>query len=283
MSIAYRKVEGRVDTVVAFFPDKAEPIREADSNHPHWTAILEGLEAGDDDVYELFNVARGLTAKLRKLSERVDFNGQDVLFDGDTVDDALSQQIRRFLEAGVDNYQPLVNFWENIAQNPSEHSRENLYRWLRTHEFSITPEGYIVGYKGVQVYDNNEYKSIHSGPAVVDGVSVNGFVPNQPGSVVSMARSAVTEDPSIGCHVGLHVGTWDYANGFARGAVLEVHVHPRDVVSVPTECGDAKMRVSKYTVVDVVGGKYDDAVVYRGTEDYVDEDEWQGDVGYNTW
>lgn len=279
-NVTYHLVEGeKVSNVTAFFPDEQEPIKSADSHHPYWNDILTGLRSGDADVYSLFDVKGGLKKKLDRLSDRVDFDGEIVFFDGSPVNDALAQQIARFLEQGVSDWEPLVKFWEKVATNPSEHSRENLYRWLATHDFSVTVDGDIVGYKGVKLVDN-VYKSIHAGPAYVDGVHVNGNVPNQPGTVVSMPRADVTENPAIGCHVGLHVGTWDYASGFAQGAVLEVHVNPRDVVSVPTDCDDAKMRVSKYTVAGKVEGYYVNAVVIP-EEDFFDDDEWEGDVGYN--
>ena len=284
MSITWHKVSdaNRVESVVALFPDQAEPIRTADSNHPNWDLIIRGLENNDPLTYHTFDVWEGIKSKFKTLSERVDYDGENVRLDGDVIDTALSNQIQRFLDAGTDDWEPLVKFWEKVEQNPSQHSKENLYRWLRTHDFSITPDGDIVGYKGVkwdkQDKDNPTYLSIHAGPAVVDGVPVNGYVPNQPGSVVSMPRSEVTADPSIGCHVGLHVGTWEYAKDFGSGVVLEVHVNPRDVVSVPTDCNDAKMRTSKYKVVKQVGEPYEGVVL--PAEDYVDQDAWQGDVGY---
>ncbi len=288
MSITYKLVRdaNRVETVVAFFPGEVESIRSADSNHPHWDAILDGLDSGDPTVYSLFDVWGGIKAKFQSLSDRVDYDGENIRFDGDVINDVLANQIQRFLEAGESDWEPLVKFWEKVAQNPSEHSKENLYRWLRTHEFAITMEGDILGYKGVRVSPGtlDNYQSIHAGPAIVDGVAVNGHVPNQPGSVITMPRADVTADPRVGCHVGLHVGTWDYASSFGP-VVLEVHVNPRDVVSVPTDCSDAKMRVSKYTVVKVRGEAYTGALL--PTEDFVDydeyEDEWEGDVGYSTY
>jgi hypothetical protein len=283
-NVRYHLSEGEhINNVTAFFPDRTEPIKLADSNHPHWQSIVQGLRSGDESVYELFDVRGGIGSKLRRLSDRVTYNGEKIFFDGDEVDDALAQQVIRFLDEGIQDWEPLVKFWEKISQNPSEHSRDNLYRWLRTHAFAVTLEGDIVGYKAVTVVGNTdatrEFRSVHAGPAIVDGVAVNGNVPNNPGAVVEMARSKVTADPSIGCHVGLHVGTHAYATDFGKhnntSVILEVHVHPRDVVSVPTDCSDAKMRVSKYTVVDVIGKPYKGAVL-APAEDYA----WKGDVGY---
>jgi hypothetical protein len=289
MSITYRLVqdENQVQSVVALFPNEAEPIRVADSSHPHWDSILHGLVNSDPGTYALFDVWGGIKAKFKSLSDRVDYDGENIRFDGDIVHSELAGQIQRFLEAGESDWEPLAKFWEKIAQNPSEHSKENLYRWLKTHAFTITMDGDIVGYKGVRkgnvdAKGEQVLESIHTGPAIVDGVAVNGHVPNRPGSVITMPRADVTADPRIGCHVGLHVGTWDYASGFGS-VVLEVHVNPRDVVSVPTDCGDAKMRTSKYTVVQVINEPYEGAVL-SPAEDYYDEDdyetEWIPDVGY---
>jgi hypothetical protein len=98
-----------------------------------------------------------------------------------------------------------------------------------------------------------------------------------------MPRSEVEWDPTVGCHRGLHVGTWDYAYGFAQGAVMEVHVNPRDVVSVPTDSDAAKVRCCRYTIVRVIDAPYTAAVVpmysYDDSYDYEDDAEW-GDGEY---
>jgi len=274
--ISYRVTRSdRGESVVAFFPDNDEPIVTATSDHPNWESIKRGLFEGNENVYDLFNIRGTLQKKLVALSERISFNGDEVLFDGDVVHSSLADQIKRFLQQGVEDYKPLVLFWEKIAQNPEQHSRENLHRWLQAAEFSITLDGDIVGYKGVQPRFDNEgrkigFESIHTGPAIVDGTPVDGNVPNDAGSVITMPRSQVTADPRVGCHVGLHVGTWDYAHSFSAGLVLEVHVNPRDVVSVPTDCSDRKMRVSRYKVVQRINENYSNAVVVPA-EDYIED------------
>lgn len=279
----YKLIEGYpVSSVVAFFPGRSEPLKQADANHPHWNTILQGLADNNDGVYELFDVRKGLNYRLTQLSDRVSYDGENILFDGDVVNDALSQQVLRFLEEGVQDYKPLVNFWEKIAQNPSEHSRDSLYKWLQAEKFSITSEGDIVAYKGVEsdVEDGVvKFRSKNAGTALVDGLEIKGKIPNMPGTVVSMPRSEVSPDYNIGCHTGLHVGTQKYATSFGR-VLLEVHVNPRDVVSVPVvDCH--KMRVCKYTVVQVLKDKkkYTEALVVPA-EDYVAPG-WRGDVGYS--
>jgi hypothetical protein len=171
------------------------------------------------------------------------------------VNNALTDLICRFVEENQD-FTPLVAFFEKVNQNPNIHSRDQLFRWLQTHNFSITKSGYIVGYKGVL----ENLKSSHSGPGIVNGVAVSGHLDNSPGNVLEMERGQVTFDPAVGCSFGLHVGTWDYARSFAS-RVVELHVDPADVVSVPTDCADAKMRVAKYRVIRELDKAYETSLV----------------------
>src|SRR6478735_1076715 len=253
--ISYHLIRGGdngVDNVVALFPDRDQPIQQADSKHPHWTAIVQGLQNDDGSVYELFDVQGGLVTKLTSLSERVSFDGRNILFDGDVQTGPLADHLLRCLEAGTENYAPVVKFWEKVAQNPDERSREQLFTWLQSHEFTITEDGDILGYKGVATTRDGKFTSINtSGTAYVDGEVKWGAIPNPLGSVITMPRAEVKNDPNAACHKGLHVGDWSYADDFAQGVVLEVHVNPRAVVSIPRDASYRKMRCCRYKVVRV--------------------------------
>lgn len=237
----------------------------AQSSHPNFKRIVEGVLAEDESVVELFDVSRAAAKKFEHLSERVMLNNGHVFFDGEEIDNALTKQIVRCLNEGTEDFMPLVNFFERVAQNPSQHSREQFYVWLDRHKFTITEDGKVVMYKGVKVTQSDEgpkYNSIHAGPAIVNGEAVNGHVPNNPGDLVEMARGNVQFDPGVGCATGLHAGTWEYARDFAgySGAVLAVHVDPRDVVSIPTDCDAQKVRTCRYIVERVAEGPVESAV-----------------------
>jgi hypothetical protein len=227
-------------------------------------------------VYDLFDVQGGLVTRLTTLSDRVSFDGDNILFDGDVQSTPIADHLMRCLQAGVKDYEPVVKFWEKVAQNPDERSREQLFTWLQSHEFTITLNGDILGYKGVVGRNEGEFLSSHSGNAFVDGVEINGQIPNEPGAVVTMPRSKVANDPNVACHYGLHVGDWSYASTFvSSGTVLEVHVNPRDVVSIPRDSSARKMRCCKYKVVKVRDQQT------KAPIDLADaEERWAGDVGY---
>lgn len=244
----------------------------ADEQHPSFDAIALAAAAGDErKVLDLIDGSRAAAKKFQSLSERVSVANSRIFIDGDEIDDVYADHIVRFLENDCEDWKPLVAFLEKVYTNTDEHTRENLSRWLKSvGSFTIDEDGDIVGYKGVR----NDLTSVHAGPAVVNGEAVNGNVPNQPGSVITMARSKVTHNPAVGCAAGLHVGTWEYASNFGS-IVLEVKVNPRDVVSVPTDCNGEKMRVSRYKVVRVLDQKYGQPVITSGwvpAEDYDDDD-----------
>jgi hypothetical protein len=246
----------------------------ATDSHSNWDAIEAGAEAGDPSVIDLFDI--GMTAQKRfdKLSDRVSIKGGKVYFDNQPTHNALTEQVVRFIKNGQEDFGPLVEFFEKVQSNPNKHSREQLYSWLDVHDFTILPNGNFVGYKGVRsvaTTDGVKYESISHGTAISDGVEYTGAIPNPIGAVVEMARDAVQHDPSVGCHTGLHVGTWDYASGFAQGAVLKVEVNPRDVVSVPTDCNHQKLRTCRYTVLEVISAPVSGPLDYD-YEDYEEDD-----------
>ncbi len=255
----------------------------ADDNHPNWDVIVDKALSNDDSVVDDFDLSPKIADRFESLSERVSVANSRVYVDGDEVEGGIADQIARFYWEGVADWEPLVHFLEKVWSNPTEHSRENLSRWINaTNGLTIDVNGDIVGYKGLTKTGG----SITQGPAVVNGQAVEGSVPNAPGSVVEMARSKVTHDPAVGCSVGLHVGTWEYAKIFASergsGIVAKVVVNPRDVVSVPTECGDKKMRVCRYKVVEYVDSA-SGAIVeddnFVPSEDYLSYNDYEDAYG----
>lgn len=237
----------------------------AAGTHPSFDRILEGAKAGDESIIELFDAGRTAKIKFERLSDRVTVESGHIMFDGDEVDNSLTQQVVRFLDEGVDDWAPLVAFFENVQQNPSENSREELYSWLANDEsLTITEDGYIVGYKGCYQGSDGVPTSTREAPASenvrVDDEPVTGLVPQMDGSIVTMPRSEVDPNLNRHCSKGLHVGTYSYAKQFAP-VVLEVHVHPRDVVSVTSDSNREKIRTCRYEVVGVVETQHQTAVI----------------------
>jgi len=246
--------DGRA-SITVIFPGSVEPKIALDS-HPNFEKILTGARAKDETIKDLFDISETIDKYFDNLSERVAVKNGRLYFDGDEVDNGLTKQVLRFLDEGVDNWLPLVNFFEKVQTNTNEHSREQLYGFVERNEISITPDGDVVFYKGVNKGTdeggNDVYTALNSGHGIVDGEELfDSYLPQYIGSTVEIPRKEVKHDPHAACHVGLHAATFDFARSFVNysdnSAVLEVHVNPRDVVSVPHHAD--KIRCCRYVVI----------------------------------
>lgn len=247
-------------------------VLQANSDHPFWADIVQAVVVDEDAEHAatLFDASIAVAERF-SLSERVAVEDGTVYFDGDPVHTRLTEQIVDFLKRNLP-VEPLVRFWENLAANPSQHSREQLFDWLTPRQFTITDDGCFLAYKGLR----DDFGSIHAGPAFVNDKPVNGFVPNKVGNVITIQRSYVNTDSFVGCSTGLHAGTFNYARGFGQVVVL-VKINPRDVVSVPTDCDAQKLRVCRYEVLEVIDTELDEALFGVDDLDALFEDDVERD------
>jgi hypothetical protein len=248
-------------------------VYTATNTHPAFALIIEGAVKGDENVTELFDVQLATQKAFDKVSDRISIRNGELYVDGELVDNSLSNQIIRFQQEGVNDFTPLVNFYEKVLTNHNGNSREQLFTWLNDRNFTITQDGDFIAYKGL----TQDGLSVHSGKAIVDGVPMEGQIPNAVGSIVEMPRGDVNADPYHGCSYGLHAGTWEYASTFAP-RVVKVKINPRDVVSVPRDCDFQKLRTCRYEILAEI-----DNPDYRALS-YDNGDEW--DNGYDendTW
>jgi hypothetical protein len=251
-----RDQESGFEQITVFVKGKGQfPAR---SDHPNFEEIVAAARAGDESVIDLFDISVTAGTKFQSLTERVSAAHGTLYFDGAPLHNALAEQVMQFLNDGVEDWKPLVNFYEKLATNPQDESVEHLFKFIdvnrdkQTEAFTITDDGNFIAYKGVASDGNGGYKSTASGKAIVDGEVVVGYIPNAVGSVVEMPRNEVTFDPGKHCHSGLHVGTFAYAQSYGRGgAMLKVLINPRDVVSVPNDSAE-KMRVCRYKVLEII-------------------------------
>lgn len=172
----------------------------------------------------------------------------------------LSQKIIKFMEDGEDHL-PLVRFWQNLIKNPSEVARIDLFSFLESSHIPLTEDGYFIAYKKVSI----NLKDIRTGR-----------IDNSPGAIVEMLRSQVDDDPNNTCSHGLHVCSWPYLShyGSAPGnKIVSVKVNPADVVAIPTDYSNQKMRLCKYEVLDVynLDGEILDNIVRTQAQDEEDE------------
>ena len=287
MSIYYSLVSGPDGAVLTVSGDVEASITSDAASYADAVAYLSSARPEDldaDTVRSLVDPRTSVESYITRVSDRVSFRGSELLFDGDPVNTSLASTIIR-LSTEDESGDPtkLIKFLENLMTNPSEHSREQLYDWIAPRDITITQDGHFLAYKGLY----GDFTSINAGPGIVNNVEYTGstHLDNTPGNVVEFSRSKVVANSSIGCAVGLHAGTHEYASGFAQGKLVLVKINPRDVVSVPTDCDAQKLRVCRYEVLEEVQEKvdrvlWDTAPVEEDIDPEYDEDEsdlWDDD------
>lgn len=249
----------------------------ATSNHPNYPRIVAGVKDGDADVADLFDVEKAINAAFGEVTDRVVVNSDGtVLLDGEPLNGAVTKVLHGLVKQGdIKGYTAIARFLENLEANPSFNSREQLYNFVNAHDVSIDEDGYLILYKGVTSDGQGGYQSVNSGTAFVNGEKVVGQIPAATGDVITMPREQVSDNPAVACHVGLHVSTHNYSQYYARnGATLTMRVHPADVVSVPNDSHQQKMRVCKYEVVDIVQSA-SNRTLWSGRADESDYDEYE--------
>ena len=173
-------------------------------------------------------------------SGNVTIDGNKLLWKGQPFHNAL---VTRMIEMYQDGFpiEPMVLFMENLMQNPSKRSVDQVYGFLEKNKLPITEDGYFLAFKRVR----NDYLDIHSGT-----------IDNSVGQVVEMDRNMVDDDPNSHCSTGLHFCSESYLGSFGSASqpVMILKINPADVVSIPTDYNGAKGRCMRYEVVGEVKG-----------------------------
>jgi hypothetical protein len=213
-----------------------------------------------DDIPNLVSMAR----KMEQQSKgNVCVRDGELMVCGVKVPAALAHKIQKFMDEGLP-YQPLLKFAENLQKNPSYRAVHELFGFLEKNDHPITETGNFIAYKRVKA----DFKDIHSGT-----------FDNSPGQTLEMPRNLVNEDSTQTCSYGLHVANWQYAHtqfashNAGTDIMLEVEVSPADVVAIPVDYNNAKIRVCKYKVLGVVDKEHSDDVNLRVVNPVADNDD----------
>lgn len=201
-------------------------------------AVLK--KGNDKEIVEMF---LDIKAKLEKFTNMVfEVEKEQIFLKGDTtpIPDLLAEKLLH-MERAKEDFMPLVRFWKKLRTNPSQDSIDQLYGFLVHNNIPITETGDIVTEKGVtQKRGGMPEELVDCHTKQID---------NSIGMEVSMDRSEVDADPTQTCSNGLHVGAPDYVRRhYGNDIIVKCLVNPRDVVAVPKDYNNTKMRVCRYVV-----------------------------------
>ena len=204
----------------------------------HFNQVLEAIN--NDDAETLDNLLQP-KARISVATEgRITYDGSNLLFNGERIHNAISDRLSFLWSNGL-KYQPLLRFLDNLMDNASFRAVNETYGFLEACNLPITDDGHFLAYKMVR----HDFTDIYTGN-----------MDNSIGRVVEVPRNRVDEDSNRTCSYGLHCCSKEYLfsgygswNSGGADRIVIVKVNPRDVVAVPSDYNNSKMRVCRYEVV----------------------------------
>lgn len=214
----------------------------ADKDHPGFQTALKLLVDGDVlGALDIINVEKAVS---RFVDGDVRIEDGSLYFKDIELKTGLTDRIVQLMNEGKD-FKFLLPFLHNLLENPSRKAVYRLFDFLEANDIEITKDGYFIAWKKVR----NNFKDVYTGT-----------MDNSPGKEVRVERNQVDEDDEVTCSHGLHVCSKSYLGHFGSYSggdkVVSVLVHPKDVVSIPVDYNNAKMRTAGYKVIEDVTSKF---------------------------
>ncbi|EQA7786860.1 hypothetical protein ACX818_001454 [Acinetobacter baumannii] len=209
-------------------------VINADSSHPQFKEAQQALI--DGNIAAAIQIINVETAIERYVNGNVEIKDGRLYYKGFEIRTGLTNRIIKSMQDG-ENFEFYIPFLENVMMNPSYKAVDRLFDFLQANDIEITEDGYFIAWKKVR----EDFMDIYTGT-----------MDNSPGKVVSMPRNLVNENDHETCSVGLHVCSKSYLTHYGTGTadkVVKVKVHPKDVVSIPVDYNNAKMRTCEYEVL----------------------------------
>jgi hypothetical protein len=275
------------NSLTIFWDGKPYTLRKENANFELAKKAL--LEARYDDLGDLLDIKKSIENFVQG---DIEVKDEVVYYKGHRLHGVVVDKLIDMLRSGMKDSTPITNFITRLQANPSANSVAELYTFLGYKSLPTTPEGKVLGYKGVQ---SDYWSSTGNADTIVVQGETNERhqILNEVGVTIEVARRCVDDNKDNHCSFGLHVGSFDYASGWSGedGKLLLVEFDPADAVSVPTDCNFQKLRVSKYNVIaDITDQKKElNRPVYEAnkpiynevSDDYVDEDDYDEEEDYD--
>ena len=233
------------DSITIFWDGKPYTIRKDNANFSQVRQAL--LDARYEDIEQYLDIKKAVE---NFVEGDIEVKDEVVYYKGHRLHGVVVDKLLEMLRAGMKDSAPLVNFITRLQSNPSANSVNELYSFLSYKSLPNTPEGKVLGYKGVQ---GDFWSNTGNADTIVLQGETNDRhqILNEVGATIEVQRRSVDDNKDHHCSYGLHIGSYDYANRWAGGdgRLLVVEFDPEDAVSVPTDCSFQKLRVCKYKVV----------------------------------
>ena len=211
---------------------------EIPKDHPNFKEATQLILGGVTDFAQYKPLMDIISSISSCTNGRVELIGDKVYYNSDEVHNAVVDAILDYRANGLP-VEPICKFLENLMQNPSKNSIDQLWNFVSEHKLPLTEDGMLLAYKVVRPNYKDKY---------------TGTIDNSVGCKPTMDRNKIDDNPKNHCSPGLHVGSLSYAGpqGWYASTgdnCIIVKLHPKDVVCVPDDFSYGKMRTCGYEVI----------------------------------
>lgn len=226
--------------------------------HINYDQISNMLDGTDIDWEAIQKLASGNDCLLEYTGRNIKIRNGAFYYkapSGKVINLAENIVVSRIVEnfkKGVE-FNSLLQFLDNVAENPSNTAIQELYLFLEDNSLPITPDGYFLAFKRI----TGDYKDCRT--KTFD---------NRVGAIVEMRRDEVDDDRNRTCSNGLHFCAKGYLPYYNGSRIVVVKINPADVVSIPADYNNMKGRCCKYMVVAEVVADAEDLDKIN-LEDYI--------------
>ena len=241
-------------------------------NHENYDKLLAYLENGN---VEHFEASYDIASTVEHYCDGyVHVDNGELSWQGITMPELFTDRILQMRREGF-NIDPMLNFLDNMNDNPSDQAIVELFDFMQNKHLPITDDGHFLAYKAV----SPDFKDIYTGN-----------IDNSLGEEVSIERSKVDSNRSKHCSAGLHVGAIDYVKSYGGidldedndggNQIVICKVNPADVVSVPSDAKFQKLRTCRYEVVSLFNDIFETSVhmTDMGVKKVERTDSWKHEI-----
>jgi len=241
-------------------------------SHENYDKLLAYLENGN---VEHFEASYDIASTVEHYCDGyVHVDNGELTWQGISMPELFSNRILQMRREGF-NIDPMLNFLDNLNDNPSDEAIVELFDFMQNKHLPITEDGHFLAYKAV----SSDFKDIYTGG-----------IDNSVGEEVSIDRSKVDSNRDKHCSAGLHVGAIDYVKSYGGidldntdnggNQIVICKVNPADVVSVPSDARFQKLRTCRYEVVSLFNDIFETSVhmTDMGVKKVERTDSWKHEI-----
>jgi hypothetical protein len=227
--------DGNLTVFSVFLDGKMYPF---DKSASFFNEIMAAIQGDDTATVRKFVQVKKSISEFSNGAFQLTENS--LFYNGVEIHNALVKRILELFKLKID-VKPMINFLQNLVQNPSQASINELYGFLEVCDLPITDDGHFLAYKMISA----NYKDLRTGQ-----------MDNSVGAVVTMPRPAVDANRNRTCSSGLHFCSLEYIENGGYGCagrgdrLVVLKINPRDVVSIPTDYNNSKGRACEYLILN---------------------------------